>query len=163
METISTGPFVMRSTCRMCHGTRLYNKNPCKECSGKGSTQQRKTIQIPVPAGVEDGQTIRMNAGNKELYITFRVAKSEYFRRDGADVHTDADISLSQALLGGTVDIQGLFEDVKLKIPAGTSSHTRIRLANKGMKRISSYGHGDHYVHLKIKIPQYVFFKYNFS
>jgi DnaJ family protein A protein 3 len=157
METISTGPFVMRSTCRMCHGTRLHIKNPCRECNGKGSTQQRKTVEIPVPAGVDDGQTIRMQTGNKELFITFRVAKSDYFRRDGADIHTDADITLSQAILGGTISIGGLYENVTLKIPSGTSSHTRIRLANKGMRRINSYGHGDHYVHIKIKVPQYVF------
>lgn len=155
METISSGPFVMRSTCRMCHGTRFYVKHPCGECGGKGSTTQRKLVSVPVPAGVEDGQTLRMQAANKELFITFKVAKSDYFRRDGADVHTDAEVSLSQALLGGTIIVQGLFEDVTLRIPPGTSSHTRMRITGKGMKRINSYGQGDHYVHLKIRIPLY--------
>ncbi|KAI1292898.1 Mitochonrial uncharacterized protein [Halotydeus destructor] len=153
METISTGPFVMRSTCRMCHGTRMYIKNPCEECEGKGSSVQRKTAEINVPAGVEDGQTLRMQVGNKELFITFRVAKSDYFRREGADIHTDAVISLSQAILGGSVRIQGLYEDLTIRIPAGTSSHTRMRLTGKGTKRVNSYGQGDHYIHFKIKIP----------
>lgn len=72
METISTGPFVMRSTCRYCQGTRQYIKYKCVECEGKGQTVQRRRITVPVPAGVEDGQTVRMSVGNKELFITFK-------------------------------------------------------------------------------------------
>lgn len=72
METISTGPFVMRSTCRYCQGTRVYIKYPCAECEGKGQTVQRKRVNVPVPAGVEDGQTVRMNVGSKEIFITFK-------------------------------------------------------------------------------------------
>ena len=67
-------------------------------------------------AGVEDGQTVRMPVGNKEVFITFRVEKSEYFRRDGADVHTDAEISLSQAVLGGTIRVRGLYEDQTVQV-----------------------------------------------
>lgn len=154
METISTGPFVMRSTCRHCHGTRMHIQVPCQECHAKGTTVQRKTVTVPVPAGVEDGQTVRMQVGKKELFVTFKVARSDYFRRDGADIHTDAGITLSQAVLGGTVRVQGLYDDIMLKIPTGTSSHTKIRLANKGVKRLNSSGYGDHYVHVKIRIPQ---------
>jgi len=66
--------------------------------------------------GVEDGQTVRMPVGNKEVFITFRVEKSDYFRRDGADVHTDAEISLSQAVLGGTIRIRGLYEDQTVQV-----------------------------------------------
>lgn len=153
METISTGPFVMRSTCRYCQGSRMYIKFPCLECGGKGQTVQRKRVTVPVPAGVEDGQTVRMSVGNKELFITFNVEKSRYFRRDGSDVHTEANISLSQALLGGTIRVQGVYEDQTIQITPGTSSHTRIYLKGKGLKRVNSYGTGDHYVHLKIQIP----------
>lgn len=153
METISTGPFVMRSTCRYCQGTRMYIKYPCLECGGKGQTVQRKRVTVPVPAGVEDGQTVRMSVGNKELFITFNVEKSRYFRRDGADIHTDANISLSQAILGGTIRVQGVYEDQTIQVTPGTSSHTRICLRGKGLKRVNSYGTGDHYVHLKIQIP----------
>uniref|UniRef100_A0A182WIP0 DnaJ homolog l(2)tid, mitochondrial n=1 Tax=Anopheles minimus TaxID=112268 RepID=A0A182WIP0_9DIPT len=153
METISTGPFVMRSTCRYCQGTRMYIKYPCLECGGKGQTVQRKRITVPVPAGIEDGQTVRMNVGSKEIFITFRVEKSRYFRRDGADVHTDANISVSQALLGGTIRVQGVYEDQTIQITPGTSSHVRITLTGKGLKRVNSYGSGNHYVHLKIQIP----------
>lgn len=72
METISTGPFVMRSTCRYCQGTRQFIKHPCTECDAKGQTVQRRKITVPVPAGVEHGQTVRMAVGKKEVFITFK-------------------------------------------------------------------------------------------
>lgn len=65
---------------------------------------------------MEDGQTVRMPVGRKEIFITFRIAKSDYFRRDGADVHTDAEISLSQALLGGTIRVRGIYEDQTVQV-----------------------------------------------
>lgn len=105
--------------------------------------------------------------------------KSAYFRREGADVHTDAEISLSQAVLGGTIRAQGVYEDqviqvctiahhpieelaivsklnefAFIQIMPGTASHTKICLNNKGMKRVNSYGNGDHYVHIKIAVPK---------
>ncbi|XP_018353343.1 PREDICTED: protein tumorous imaginal discs, mitochondrial-like isoform X1 [Trachymyrmex septentrionalis] len=154
METISTGPFVMSSTCRYCQGTRTHIKFPCTECNAKGQTVQRKKITVPVPAGVEDGQTIRMAIGKKEIFVTFRVEKSRYFRRDGPDVHTDAEVSLAQAVLGGTIRVEGVYEDQTIQIMPGTSSHTRIRLNNKGLKKVDGLGYGDHYVNVKITVPK---------
>lgn len=154
-ETISTGPFLLRSTCRVCKGTRMFINKPCMSCQGKGQSLQRRTVVVPVPGGVTDGQTVRMRMqNNKELYVTFKVSKSNYFRRDGADIHTDAVITISQAILGGTIRIEGIYEDLNVDIAPGTSSHTRIRLPQKGVKRMDSYGRGDHYVHIKIKVPE---------
>lgn len=155
VETISTGPFLLRSTCRVCKGSRMHINKPCTTCQGKGQTLQRKTVVVPVPAGVVDGQTVRMRlTNNKELYVTFKVAKSNYFKRDDADIHTDAVISISQAILGGNIKIEGLYEDLSVDIKPGTSSHTKIRLPQKGLKRQDSYGRGDHYVHVKIRVPE---------
>ncbi|CAH0561366.1 unnamed protein product [Brassicogethes aeneus] len=156
MESVTRGPFIMRSTCRYCQGSRLYIKHKCTECEGKGQTVQRKKVTVPVPAGIEDGQTVRMAVGNKELFVTFRVDKSDYFKRDGADVHTEAEMSISQALLGGTIRIQGLYEDHTIQIMPGTSSHTKIRLSGKGMKKINGYGYGDHYVTFKVITPKHM-------
>ncbi|XP_034652441.1 protein tumorous imaginal discs, mitochondrial isoform X1 [Drosophila subobscura] len=153
-ETISTGPFVMRSTCRYCQGTRLYIKYPCNECEGKGKTVQRRKVTVPVPAGIENGQTVRMQVGSKELFVTFRVERSDYFRRDGADVHTDVAISVSQSVLGGTVRVQGVYEDQWINIEPGTSSHHKHTMRGKGLKRVNAHGHGDHYVHIKIEVPR---------
>ncbi len=147
----------------------------CAECAGKGVTYQDKKTNIPVPAGVEDGQTMRVttsfifqvmvtfknsnmwnfqvNIGKQEIYITFKVKQSDIFRRDKEDVHSEVPISISQAILGGTIKIKGIYEDHQLKIPSGTQSHQRFRLTNKGIKRVHSSGYGDHYVYIKIKIP----------
>ncbi|XP_076446224.1 dnaJ homolog l(2)tid, mitochondrial-like isoform X2 [Babylonia areolata] len=153
METISTGPFVMRSTCRNCGGSKVHIKTPCTECAGKGKIVMRKKVVVPVPAGVEDGQTVRVSVNGQELFILFKVAKSKMFRREGADVHSDVTITLSQAVLGGTIRIPGIYGDFLLTIPPGTQSHDRQRLAGKGISRVNSYGYGDHYVHFKIKVP----------
>jgi len=115
---------------------------------------QRKKITVPVPAGVEDGQTIRLAVGRKEIFVTFRVEKSRYFRRDGPDVHTDAEVSLAQAVLGGTIRVEGVYDDQTIQIMPGTSSHTRIRLSGKGLKKVDGIGYGDHYVNIKITIPK---------
>ncbi|XP_041823595.1 dnaJ heat shock protein family (Hsp40) member A3a isoform X2 [Melanotaenia boesemani] len=154
METVNTGPFVMRSTCRRCGGKGTVISTPCNSCRGTGQTKQRKTVMVPVPAGVEDGQTVRMPVGKKEIFITFRVQKSPVFRRDGADIHSDVYVSVAQAILGGTARAQGLYETLNLTIPTGIQTDHRIRLAGKGIARVSGYGFGDHYIHVKIKIPK---------
>ncbi|ODM98433.1 hypothetical protein Ocin01_08249, partial [Orchesella cincta] len=153
METIASGPFIMRSACRQCKGARVIIQWPCQECHGKGTTVQRKKVTVPVPAGVEDSQTVRMPVGKKEVFITFRVEKSDYFRRDGADVHTDTPITISQAILGGATRVQGIYENLTVEIPPGTSSHTRIRMRGKGIRKVNGIGHGDHYIHLKVRVP----------
>uniref|UniRef100_A0A8C2KS96 DnaJ homolog subfamily A member 3, mitochondrial n=1 Tax=Cyprinus carpio TaxID=7962 RepID=A0A8C2KS96_CYPCA len=154
METVNTGPFVMRSTCRRCGGRGSVITSPCTACRGTGQTKQRRTVTVPVPAGIEDGQTVRMPVRKKEIFITFRVQKSPIFRRDGADIHSDVMISVAQAILGGTVRAQGLYETINLSIPVGVQADQRIRLSGKGIPRVSGYGYGDHYVHIKIKIPK---------
>ncbi|KFQ20690.1 hypothetical protein N332_00476, partial [Mesitornis unicolor] len=154
METINTGPFVMRSTCRRCGGRGSIITTPCVVCRGTGQTKQRKTVMVPVPAGVEDGQTVRMPVGKKEIFITFRVQKSPVFRRNGADIHSDLLISIAQAVLGGTARCQGLYETINITIPPGIQPDQRIRMSGKGIPKVNSYGYGDHYIHIKIKVPQ---------
>nr|XP_013795402.1 PREDICTED: dnaJ homolog subfamily A member 3, mitochondrial [Apteryx mantelli mantelli] len=154
METINTGPFVMRSTCRRCGGRGSIITTPCVVCRGTGQTKQKKTVIVPVPAGVEDGQTVRMPVGKKEIFITFRVQKSSVFRRNGADIHSDLLISIAQAVLGGTARCQGLYETINITIPPGIQPDQRIRMSGKGIPKVNSYGYGDHYIHIKIKVPQ---------
>ncbi|KAL1779221.1 dnaJ-like subfamily A member 3, mitochondrial isoform X1 [Sigmodon hispidus] len=154
METINTGPFVMRSTCRRCGGRGSIITTPCVVCRGAGQAKQEKRVTIPVPAGVEDGQTVRMPVGKREIFVTFRVQKSPVFRRDGADIHSDLFISIAQAILGGTAKAQGLYETINVTIPAGIQTDQKIRLSGKGIPRINSYGYGDHYIHIKIRVPK---------
>jgi len=152
-ETFSQGPFVMRSTCRQCQGQGTMLKDPCRECMGKGRVQGRKDVTVPVPAGVEDGQTIRMSVGETEVFVILRVAPSDYFRREGADVHSDIKISVAQSVLGGSMRVRGIYENVDIDIPPGTGSHKIIKLSNKGLSRVNSYGYGDHFLHVKIHVP----------
>ncbi len=83
---------------------------------------EKRRVRVNIPAGVEDGQTLRLSldGGTQEVFVTVRVEESAYYRRSGYDVHTDADLSISQAVLGGIVRIQGLYEDLNVRIPPGT-------------------------------------------
>lgn len=153
VETISRGPFVLRQTCRHCHGTRTISKDPCQNCRGKGTATVKRAAEIQVPAGVEDGQTLRTQVDGKEFFLKFTVEKSKKFRRQGSDIHSDVAVSLSQAVLGGIVRVNGLYDDYRLNVPSGTQSHEYIVLKGKGMKRVHSSGYGDHYVHVKIRTP----------
>ncbi|CAL8331531.1 unnamed protein product [Merluccius merluccius] len=154
METVNTGPFMMRSACRRCSGRGSIITTPCVLCRGAGQTKQRQTVKVAVPAGVEDGQTVCMPVRNKEILITFRVQRSPVFKRNGMDIHSDAMISVAQAILGGTARTQGLYETISIQIPAGCQADQIIQLHGKGIRKLNSYAYGDHYVHIKIRVPK---------
>ncbi|XP_061627895.1 dnaJ homolog subfamily A member 3, mitochondrial-like isoform X2 [Phyllopteryx taeniolatus] len=154
MESVQTGPFMMRSGCRRCGGKGSIIITPCALCRGSGQTKKRQTVTVPVPAGVEHGQTVRMSVGKKEVLITFRVQRSPVFRRNGIDIHSDVLISVAQAILGGTATAQGLHDTISIVIPAGCQADQVIRLQGKGIRRMNSYSYGDHYVHIKIRVPK---------
>ncbi|XP_021065584.1 dnaJ homolog subfamily A member 3, mitochondrial [Mus pahari] len=133
----------------------------CERCDGKGNEPGTKVQHCHycggsgmVRMGVEDGQTVRMPVGKREIFVTFRVQKSPVFRRDGADIHSDLFISIAQAILGGTAKAQGLYETINVTIPAGIQTDQKIRLTGKGIPRINSYGYGDHYIHIKVRVPK---------
>uniref|UniRef100_A0A3Q3WCJ8 DnaJ homolog subfamily A member 3, mitochondrial n=1 Tax=Mola mola TaxID=94237 RepID=A0A3Q3WCJ8_MOLML len=154
MESINTGPFMMRSTCRRCGGKGSIVNTPCALCRGSGQTKKRQTVTVPVPAGVGDGQTVRMSVGRREILITFRVQRSPVFRRDGINIHSDVFISIAQAILGGTATAQGLYETISIVIPPACQADQVICLQGKGIRRMNSYSYGDHYVHIKIRVPK---------
>lgn len=153
MEQVTQGPFVMRSTCRKCGGNGKLVTHPCTKCRGKGEVLQTKSLNVPVPAGVENNQTVRMRVGTREVFITFRVSPSPIFRRQGADVHSDAKISITQAILGDIMKVPGIQNEITLRIPELTSSHHKFKFSGKGIKKMNSYGFGDHYIHVKITAP----------
>jgi DnaJ family protein A protein 3 len=153
-EVISTGFFHMKSTCRKCHGQGRVISVRCKGCNGKGTTVRTRSINVQVPAGVSDGQTLRVPAEGSDVYVILRVADSDDFERDGYDVHSNVAITFTQAVLGGSAYTPGLNGTLEVKIPSGIQSHHRIRLAGRGISHLNGYGNGDHYVHVKIKIPK---------
>lgn len=120
----------------------------------RSPTMSKRKLTVPIPAGIADGQTLRLTLGNQEVFVTVRVEDSDYFTREGYNVHTSANISISQAILGGIIRVQGLYEDLNIRIPAGTDSHSELTLSGRGLKHMEAYNtFGDHIVHLRIKLP----------
>ncbi len=106
--------------------------------------------KIKIPAGVDDGSRIRF----RDFSITIDVKPDKLFRREGFDVFIDQEITLTAAILGGTIDVPTIDDKVRLKIRPGTQSGTLVRLRARGIKRLHEYGRGDEYVRLLIKIPE---------
>ncbi|XP_057313311.1 dnaJ homolog subfamily A member 3, mitochondrial-like isoform X2 [Hydractinia symbiolongicarpus] len=155
-EHISTGFFNMMSTCQRCKGQGTIIKDPCRKCHGKGSVLENKTVTIPVPAGIEHGQTVRVPVSYGEMYVTFKVAESKIFQREGSDVFSDIYVSFAQAILGGNLTVSGLYGDIDVRIQAGTQSHQQMRLIGRGIARLNGHGKGDHYINIKIHLPKYL-------
>jgi molecular chaperone DnaJ len=141
-------------------GTRI--ESPCATCRGDGRENQTSTLTIQVPAGVEDGSTMRLAdrgpvgprggpAGN--LYVHLRVAEDERFEREGDDLHHEAHVSFTQAALGATITVPTLRESATIEIAPGTQSHTVQRLRHEGVTHLHGRGRGDLYVHLIVDVP----------
>lgn len=155
-----------RVTCRFCNGKGHNVVNKCNNCLGYGRTLVERKIIIPVPPGVTDGETFKVNVdpsegdfargtiGTQQIYIKFLVESSEYFSVDGTDLHSSASISIPQAVFGGEIIVDGLWSEEKITIPHGSDSHTVIKLDNKGLKDKVNSSYGNHYVHLKIIVPK---------
>ncbi|CAI4230595.1 unnamed protein product [Auanema sp. JU1783] len=148
------GGFIYQTACNRCMGSGHYNKNPCHECEGKGQTVQRKSVSFNIPPGTSDKNEIRINHGKTAIYVRFNVRPSTIFKREHDDIHCDVEISLAQAVLGGTVKIPSLSGDRYIHIDAGTSSHTLLKLTGQGVKRLKREGHGDQYIHIKLTVPK---------
>lgn len=162
-QTTPFGRIVNRRVCYHCDGTGQYIKEKCPTCRGIGKVKKRKKIHIKIPAGIDDGQRLRV-AGKGEpginggppgdLYIVFHVKPHEFFHRDGDDIYCEMPITFVQAALGDEIEVPTLHGKVKLKIPAGTQSHTKFRLRGKGVPNVRGNGIGDQHVIVKIVTPK---------
>jgi molecular chaperone DnaJ len=124
--------------------------------------KKRKKIHVKIPAGVDDGQQLRL-AGQGEpginggppgdLYIVFHVEPHEFFERDGDDIYCEMPITFTQAALGGEIEVPTLYGKVKLKIPAGTQTGTKFRLKGKGVPNVRGYGQGDQHIRVRVVTP----------
>ncbi|MCH3922618.1 molecular chaperone DnaJ [Limosilactobacillus sp.] len=159
------GNIQSQTTCPECNGTGQVIKpeNRCTTCHGSGHVHERHELEVKVPAGVDDGQQMRLqgqgDAGENggpagDLYIVFRVTPSREFRRDGSTINVDRDISFAQAALGDEVQVKTVHGDVSLKIPAGTQSETNFRLRGKGVPHLNGKGNGDEFVTIHVKTPK---------
>ena len=156
------GPFQMQAPCLHCGGAGKTIVNPCKHCDGAGRVEEDKTLQVKIPAGVDNGDRIRL-AGEGEagpsgmppgdLYVEVRVRPHALFQRDGDDLHCEVPIRISQAALGDTVRVPTLGGEVELRIPAETQSGKVFRLRDKGVKSVRSRAPGDLYCKVAVETP----------
>lgn len=156
------GRIVNRRVCHHCGGTGQVIKHKCPTCHGTGKVKKRRKIHIKIPAGIDNGQQLRVagkgepgiNGGpNGDLYIIFQVKEHEFFERDSDDIYCEMPISFVQAALGDEIEVPTLYGKVKLKIPAGTQTNTKFRLRGKGVKSVRSTTPGDQHVIVRIVTP----------
>ena len=157
------GTFSQIITCPKCFGEGELHEKECKECRGAGRINEIEEIKIDLPAGVDNEQTIKIPGKGEaakrggisgDLYVRVHLKPHRIFTRKRDEIYYDAEIKFSQAVLGDKIEIPTLEGDLKLKIPAGTEGGKVFRLSGKGMPRLNSYGRGDQYVRIKIKVPQ---------
>ena len=159
------GDMQTATTCKKCNGTGSSIENPCPECEGQGRVPDRQRVTVKVPAGIRDGQQLRVGGFGEagiqgaqagDLIVTCRVQPHEFFERDGDDLHGRANISFIQAILGAEIEIDGIMPDVKVqvRIPAGCQNEQVVRVKGFGMPRLKSDIRGSMYVHVNVVIPE---------
>ncbi len=150
-------------TCPDCHGTGKIVKEKCKDCNGTGYLTRRKTISVTIPAGIDDGQSIRLrgqgepgtNGGSRgDLLVEVRVSPDPNFARDDMDIYSMVDISFAQAALGADILVHTVSGDVIYTVKPGTQPGTRVRLKGKGAPSLRGGNvRGDHYLTINVQVP----------
>ena len=156
------GFFSVQQTCPQCKGSGKLIPSPCVACHGVGKTKTNKTLEVKIPAGIDDGMRIR-STGNGEpgsnggppgdLYIEIRLKKHDIFERDGDDLHCSMPISFMTAALGGEIEVPTLAGKAAIDIPEGTQAGKQFRLRGKGIKGVRSSYPGDLYCHISVETP----------
>jgi len=157
------GFFTIERTCPTCHGGGRVIENPCRVCSGQGRVRREKTLSVSIPAGVEDGNRIRLSAEGEaglrggapgDLYIFLSVKPHRCFQRDGANIQCRVPIDITTAALGGTIEVPAIDGSrAKLTIPAGAQTGRQFRLKGKGMSVLRSPSRGDMYIEVTVETP----------
>ncbi len=156
------GFFSIQQTCPNCHGQGTVIESPCGSCHGRGTTQERKKLAVKIPAGVDNGDRIRLSgegeaglngAPSGDLYVQIQVKPHKIFERDGNDLHCEVPVSFVTAAVGGEVEVPTLSGRIKLKIPVETQSGKSFRLRGKGVKPVRGGSTGDLFCHVFIETP----------
>ena len=157
------GMFQTTKTCERCGGKGKVIKDVCPGCSGQGRVKKTLTREIEIPAGIDDGQTLKVSGAGDcgfnggasgDLNVRIVVKPDDIFEREGYDIYTEIPISYMQATLGDEITVPTIDGKVKYKVPEGTQTGTTFRLKGKGIKRLYRTERGDHYVTVKVEIPK---------
>jgi molecular chaperone DnaJ len=156
------GFFSIQQTCPHCHGSGKVIPEPCTTCNGAGKIKRQKTLEVKIPAGINEGMRIR-SAGNGEpgtnggppgdLYIEIRIKEHDIFERDGDDLHCTVPVSLTTVALGGSIEVPTLGGKAEIELPEGTQHGKTFRLRGKGIKGLRSSYPGDLYCHVSVETP----------
>ncbi|HEY4602685.1 MAG TPA: molecular chaperone DnaJ [Cerasibacillus sp.] len=156
------GRIVNRRVCHTCQGTGKEIPHKCQSCHGSGKVKKHKRIQISIPAGIDEGQQIRVSGKGEpginggppgDLFVLIQVKKHDFFERDGDNIYCEMPLTFTQAALGDEIEVPTVHGKVKLKIPAGTQTGKIFRLKGKGAPNVRGYGQGDQHVRFKIVTP----------
>ena len=156
------GFFSIQQTCPKCHGSGKFISSPCHTCGGTGRVKHHKTLSVKIPAGVDEGDRIRLtgegeagvnNGPPGDLYVVIQLAPHQVFQRDHNDLHCEMPISFTTAALGGEIEIPTLEGHAKIRIPAETQSGKIFRLRGKGIKGVRSTAPGDLLCHVVVETP----------
>lgn len=159
---VSNGLFQVHQTCPKCHGSGQIISDPCPNCQGVGKIRTTKVVEVKIPAGINDGQRIRMsgrgepgmNGGESgDLYIEISVKPHDIFSRDGDDLHTELPVSFVTAALGGELTVPTLEGESRITLPEGTQSGKTFRLRGKGVKNLRTGEPGDLFLHISVETP----------
>src|SRR3954468_24786753 len=159
---LSQGFFSIQQTCPTCHGTGKMVTDPCATCRGAGRVKKHKTLAVKIPAGVDEGDRIRLSGEGEagvnggpsgDLYVVIHLRAHGVFQRDHNDLHCEMPISFTTAALGGEIEIPTLDGYAKIKIPHETQSGKVFRLRGKGIKGVRSSAHGDLMCHVVVETP----------
>jgi len=156
------GFFSIQQTCPKCHGSGKMIPDPCSACGGAGRIKRNKTLEVKIPAGIDDGMRIR-SSGNGEpglnngpagdLYVEIHIQPHPVFQREGDDLHCEMPISFARAALGGEIEVPTLNGKASFTIPEGTQSGKIFRLRGKGIKGVRSGYAGDLFCHVAVETP----------
>jgi len=163
---VSQGFFTMERTCGRCQGSGHVIKTPCRNCDGRGANRRERTLQISIPAGIEDGQRIRLpgegepgaRGGPKgDLYIFVSIREHDLFERDGQTLFARTPVTMATAALGGEIELPTIDGSrMKVSIPEGAQTGKRMRLKNKGMPSLRGGANGDMVVELFVETPTHL-------
>lgn len=157
------GSFSAVTVCETCGGSGTVVTDACTKCKGATYLNERVTLDVKVPGGIEDGQSIRLSGEGEagehggpsgDLYLRIHVEPERRFKRDGFDVVSELAISFSQAALGAKLDVPTLDGDVEVKVPAATQTGAILRLKSKGAKKLNASGRGDHLLIVRVVTPE---------
>jgi molecular chaperone DnaJ len=156
------GQMVTSQVCPRCQGMGSRIQTPCVDCRGDGRRSQSVTLSAHIPAGVEDGSTMRLadrgpaglrGGANGRLFVHLRVQDDARFQRHGDDLHHEAHITFAQAVLGATITVPTLREEHVLEVDAGSQNGTVTRLRHEGVEHLHGRGRGDLFIHLTVDVP----------